>query len=415
MSPAKILFLAANPVTTTALALDEEVRAIDVAMRVSAQREAFALVSKWATRADDLQQHLLELRPAIVHFSGHGSEGGGLVLHGEREVMQVVSPAALAGLFRVLRGEVRVVFFNSCHSLALAEAVAQEIACAIGMGAAVGDEAARIFAASFYRALGFGRSVGEAFELGRAALALAGIAEEQAPQLRTRAGVDAWAIHLARPAESMDARAAAGRRDAPGVEPTRGRSDAREVEQARGRSDARVVEPAGGGDARGVEAARGRIEGSVVEERRPRVALLAAADDTAWLRKLHTHLRPLARRGGFEVWDSSMVPAGARWREAVAAGLEGAHAVVVLVSAALLADEELADARLPELVARADAAAVRLLSLVVSACAFASTELDAYRPLNDPGEPLDAVPPAEQNRRLVAAAEQIAAALRGAG
>ncbi|WP_437275806.1 hypothetical protein WME90_31760 [Sorangium sp. So ce375] len=83
----------------------------------------------------------------------------------------------------------------------------------------------------------------------------------------------------------------------------------------------------------------------------------------------------------------------------------------MLVSASLLADDDFAESRLPELVARADAGSVCLLSLIVSACAFESTELDAYRPLNDPSEPLDTLPAAEQGRRLLAAAEQIAAAV----
>jgi hypothetical protein len=147
------------------------------------------------------------------------------------------------------------------------------------------------------------------------------------------------------------------------------------------------------------------------EVRSRTVAFLAAADDAAWLKKLQAHLRPIARRAAFELWDPSMVPPGAPWREAIAEGLARARAVVVLVSASLLADDDFAESRLPELVARADAGSVRLLSLIVSACAFESTELDAYRPLNDPSEPLDTLPAAEQGRRLLAAAERIAAAV----
>jgi hypothetical protein len=83
------------------------------------------------------------------------------------------------------------------------------------------------------------------------------------------------------------------------------------------------------------------------------VAFLAAADDAAWLEKLQTHLRPMARRAAFELWDPSMVPAGAPWRDAIAEGLARARVVVVLVSASLLADDDFAESRLPELVARA--------------------------------------------------------------
>ena len=77
-----------------------------------------------------------------------------------------------------------------------AEAITRHIDCAIGMSKAIGDEAAIVFAASFYRAIGFGRSVGEAFEQGKTALLLEGIPEEQTPQLRTREGVDANQVYL---------------------------------------------------------------------------------------------------------------------------------------------------------------------------------------------------------------------------
>src|SRR5262249_38171426 len=68
------------------------------------------------------------------------------------------------------------------------------------MNKAIGDRAAITFAASFYRALGFGRSVQEAFEQGKTALLLEGIAEECTPQLHVRKGIDASAIVLVNPA-----------------------------------------------------------------------------------------------------------------------------------------------------------------------------------------------------------------------
>ena len=83
---------------------------------------------------------------------------------------------------------------NACYSRPQAEALAETIDCSIGMNQPIGDEAAIVFAASFYRALGFGRSVQEAFELGKAALLLEGIPEDKTPELLTRAGVDASAM-----------------------------------------------------------------------------------------------------------------------------------------------------------------------------------------------------------------------------
>ena len=70
------------------------------------------------------------------------------------------------------------------------------IDCAVGMKKAIGDNAAIVFAASFYRAIGFGRSVQEAFDQGKTALMLEGIAEENTPELLVRQGADPTSIFL---------------------------------------------------------------------------------------------------------------------------------------------------------------------------------------------------------------------------
>jgi hypothetical protein len=110
-----------------------------------------------------------------------------------------VSKDALVSLFRALKDNIRVVFLNACFSRPQAEAIVGEIDCAIGMARAIGDDAAIRFAASFYRALGFGRSVKNAFEQGKAALSMHGIPEEQTPALLTHQNIDADSIVLTNP------------------------------------------------------------------------------------------------------------------------------------------------------------------------------------------------------------------------
>lgn len=107
-----------------------------------------------------------------------------------------VNKEALVQLFKTLRDNIRVVMLNACHSSIQAEAIASVIDCTIGMNKAVGDSAAIVFAASFYRAVGFGRSVQEAFDIGRTALLLEGIPEENTPELMLRKDVNASEITL---------------------------------------------------------------------------------------------------------------------------------------------------------------------------------------------------------------------------
>jgi hypothetical protein len=213
MAKVKILFLASNPLEQSRLTLDEEIRAITAQIRSAEHRDVFELVSGWAVRPDDLQQLLLQHKPQIVHFSGHGTGGSPsrdtppdsvtsrrdmtvsrvgnveqLVLIGEGGHARPMSKEALFHLFGVLRDNVRLVLLNACHSEAIAETLAEVVPCAIGMRGAITDAAAIAFATAFYRGLGFGRNIEEAFDLGKNALMNLQIPEDQAPRLFTRKG-----------------------------------------------------------------------------------------------------------------------------------------------------------------------------------------------------------------------------------
>jgi hypothetical protein len=196
--PVTALLLAANPIGTSRLQLDEELRHIRMKVRASDHRDAIEFVPWFAARPDDLLQTLLQYRPEIVHFSGHGSAAHELIFAGDGGAARAVSAEALRRIFRVLRDNVRLVLLNACWSAPQAEAIAESVDFTIGMERPIGDGAAITFAASFYRALGFGRSVQEAFDLGTTAVLLEGIPGETTPQLITRPGAPAPA-YLFRP------------------------------------------------------------------------------------------------------------------------------------------------------------------------------------------------------------------------
>lgn len=192
----KILFLAANPIDENQLSLDRECREIEQRIQVSKHRDHFELHSKWAVRPEDLLQYLLQYSPHIVHFSGHGSSSDEIFLLDAQSRAMPVSKSAIKHLFLTLKDNIRVVVLNACFSQPQALAIVEIVDCAVGMSKEIGDEAAISFAASFYQAIGYGRSVREAFELGRSALLLAGISEENTPQLLVKDGVDAADVYL---------------------------------------------------------------------------------------------------------------------------------------------------------------------------------------------------------------------------
>jgi len=199
MQKVKILFLAANPAGTQPLQLDEEIRQITAKIRASEHCDALELVSLWAVRPDDLHQGLLEHKPHIVHFSGHGSSTAEIILQDQNRNPKPVTKAALLALFRALKDNVRVIVLNACSTRPQAKALGEIIDCVVGMNKPIGDDAAMVFAASFYRAIGFGRSVQEAFDLGKVALLLEGIPENKTPELFVRKDVDASTLSLVGP------------------------------------------------------------------------------------------------------------------------------------------------------------------------------------------------------------------------
>jgi hypothetical protein len=184
--PIRILFLAANPMDTNRLRLDEEVRSIDQALREAEFRDRFEVEQQWAVRSDELQGALLRFKPDIVHFSGHGTTSSEIVLEDHAGAGRAVPREALGRLFSVLRDNIRCVVLNACYSAEQAEAIAQHIDCVVGMTQAVGDDAAIRFARAFYRALGYGRDIETAFTLGTNEVDLEGLPDVDTPQLVAR-------------------------------------------------------------------------------------------------------------------------------------------------------------------------------------------------------------------------------------
>lgn len=198
MDKIRILFFGANPMFSPRLQLDEEARAITQKLRLAKHRDKVEFITAWAVRSDDLLQLLNEHKPHIVHFSGHGGSSGELILVMEDGLNNPVPPETIKALFGVVKDNLRVVVFNACFSEAQAKAVIEVIDCAIGMHSSIDDRAASIFAASFYRAIGFGRSVQQAFDQGKTAMLLEGfeLSQSKIPVLLHRTSVNPSQIFL---------------------------------------------------------------------------------------------------------------------------------------------------------------------------------------------------------------------------
>lgn len=194
----RVLFLGANPPSTEPLRIDRELRGIQERLRASRHRGSVEIIVRLAVRFADLREALLEVEPDVVHFSGHGTEEREIVLEDEYGLQEHVDSDALAGVFGVLKGRIRVVVVNACFGRGVAEVVTQHVGCAIGAEDRIRDDAAVEFARVFYEAIGFGRSVQEAFDLGVVALKRMGGAGANLPELVVREGVNAREVVLVR-------------------------------------------------------------------------------------------------------------------------------------------------------------------------------------------------------------------------
>jgi WD40 repeat protein len=186
-----ILYLSAEPTRLQHLKIGEEVRKIELELRLSKLREKFYFETHLAVRPEDLTRALLELRPQIISFSGHGSSTGEILLEGASGELHPVNPEALATLFKIIRSSLQCVILNACYSEIQAEAIRRVVPYVIGMSGGVNDDAAIAFSLGFYQALGSGSPIPEAFEAACAQVTLAGIHSPTRPVLLAGSPEDA--------------------------------------------------------------------------------------------------------------------------------------------------------------------------------------------------------------------------------
>lgn len=190
----KVLFIAVNGAQAE-LRLDEEHRAI----RKSLERwpERFAFYSLLGVRSYELGEELRRRSPDVLHFCGHGASPGGLAFPDAPGKFSPISADAFSALLRALRGNIQLVVLNACFSEQQARAVSNVAGIAIGMRRQISDEAAVAFSRALYSALADAKSVGDAFEMARAGIRIAGKPEDaDVPVLHRRRDVDPSRVHL---------------------------------------------------------------------------------------------------------------------------------------------------------------------------------------------------------------------------
>lgn len=180
-----VLIVSASPLDQDRLRLNAEFRDIRHALQRSRNREDWIIESNEAVTVDDLRRALLDFRPTVVHFSGHGGGSGGLCFEDADGNTNSTDAVSLAKLFHHFKDDLKCVVLNACYSEVQGDVIQQEIDYVVGMNAAVDDNSAAKFAVAFYDAVFAGTDFRTAFDLGCTALNLNKLPDANVPIFMT--------------------------------------------------------------------------------------------------------------------------------------------------------------------------------------------------------------------------------------
>jgi hypothetical protein len=144
-----------------------------------------------ATRIEDFFQALNEIKPHIVHFTGHGNENGELLFTNEKGMdYEPISINALKNLFKTTKKDnIKLVFLDACYSKIQGETIVSEIDYVIGMNSSILETTSTTFARAFYNSLSTGRTIKEAFAQAKVMLEIKHPKELNIPELLIKDGL----------------------------------------------------------------------------------------------------------------------------------------------------------------------------------------------------------------------------------
>lgn len=160
----KVLVLSANPTdpNMTSLRLDMEASNLKEQLRqVVAPKLQLHVENCWAVRTDQIQTELLNNKPSILHFSGHGNKN--VLCFEDREGKPVTIGANMIADIVKVYGDLECLVLNACYSENIAEACSKHVKTVIGCNANIADNAAIAFTRGFYQSVAHGRDYENAF------------------------------------------------------------------------------------------------------------------------------------------------------------------------------------------------------------------------------------------------------------
>ncbi|WP_172635356.1 CHAT domain-containing protein [Saprospira grandis] len=163
-----ILFLSASPNGLTPIRVDIEESEIRSKIKGSKFRNTLILETRTAITTDIISESILEIEPNIVHFSTHG-ENDNILIEGKNGTHEQLSASNLNRLLKK-SDNIECIVLNACYSEKVAKIISTKGYYVIGVSNVISDDNAIAFSKGFYIAIGSGKDISSAFDVGRASL-----------------------------------------------------------------------------------------------------------------------------------------------------------------------------------------------------------------------------------------------------
>lgn len=186
----RVLYLTANPEQN--LRTDAEVRSVQDQVRRALHRDLITIDYRPAATSDDLIAGLNDLRPHVVHFSGHAGDAALLFDNGSVEAPEGrdMPYDLLARALGATDIPPALVVLNGCDTLDGAEVLLESTAVVVATASSISDLAASVFAAKFYAAIAAAQSIAAAVNQGSVSVDLADLDEGWKLDVLARPDVD---------------------------------------------------------------------------------------------------------------------------------------------------------------------------------------------------------------------------------
>lgn len=169
----RVLYLTANPGMD--LRTDAEVRNVQQALRGSKYRDQVEVHQRPAATPQDLLDGINDVRPHVIHFSGHGDNTGLFFDNGSVDAPQSrdLSFDLLAEALDATDAPPTLLVLNACDTLNGAALILPAVPVVVAMSDSIPDTAAAVFAEQFYAAIASAQSVGAALKQARVRMKMA--------------------------------------------------------------------------------------------------------------------------------------------------------------------------------------------------------------------------------------------------